>query len=314
LASPSYVYPRGGSLRHLALVGCTASGKSALAVELAKRVGKVEILSGDSMQVYRHMDIGTAKATSKLRGEVPHHLLDLTDPDDDFDVTRWVRAARAALTEIEARGSVALLVGGSGLYVQALLDGLDPPGRWLEIAAQLDAEPDTERLYRRLALLDPLGASRMEPTNRRRIIRALEATIGSGKPFSSFGPGLDKYPPTSWHVAGVWLPRPVVAERISLRLRDMLAEGFVEEVRSLLERPQGWSRTARQALGYRELAAHLESGVPLDQAVVLAESHTRRFSVRQRSWWRRDPRITWYETEENPLAVADAMLRDWKRR
>lgn len=266
------------------------------------------------MQVYRYMDIGTAKATSKQRGEVVHHLLDLTDPDDDFDVTRWACAARAVLADIEARGSVALLVGGSGLYVQALLDGLEPPGRWPEIAAELEEEPDTERLYRRLELVDPLGASRMEPTNRRRVIRALEATLGSGRPFSSFGPGLGSYPPTSWHLAGLWLPRPVVAERISLRLQSMLAEGFVEEVRTLLERPQGWSRTARQALGYRELAAHLESDVPLGQAVALAESHTRRFSVRQRSWWRRDPRIAWYETAENPLAVADAILRDWKRR
>lgn len=266
------------------------------------------------MQVYRYMDIGTAKATEQQRADVAHHLLDLTDPDDDFDVTRWARAARVALAEIEARGSAALLVGGSGLYVQALVDGLDPPGRWPDIAAQIEAEPDTERLHRRLALLDPLGASRMEPTNRRRVIRALEVTLGSGQPFSSFGPGLDTYPPTTWHVAGVWLPRPVVAQRISLRLQNMLAEGFLDEVRSLLDRPQGWSRTARQALGYRELAAHLESGVPLGQAVASAESHTRRFSVRQRSWWRRDPRITWYETNQNPLAVADAMLRDWKRR
>ena len=283
-------------------------------MEIAKRAGSVEILSGDSMQVYRYMDIGTAKATPMQRGEVPHHLVDLTDPDDDFDVTRWAAAARAALAGIEARGSTALLVGGSGLYVQALLDGLDPPGRWPDIAAELEAEPDTELLYRRLELADPLGASRMEPTNRRRIIRALEATLGSGKPFSAFGPGLAAYPPTSWYVAGIWMDRAVVAKRISQRLQSMLAEGFVDEVRYLLERPQGWSRTARQALGYRELAAHLERGVPLEEAVASAESHTRRFSVRQRSWWRRDPRVTWYETPENPLAVADALLRDWRRR
>lgn len=278
---------------------------------LARRVPTVEILSGDSMQVYTGMDIGTAKATPAERSEVPHHLIDLADPGEDFDVTRWVAAARRALAAIEARGSTAILVGGSGLYVQALVDGLEPPGRWPEIAAELEAEPDTASLHRRLSTLDPLGATRMEPTNRRRVIRALEVTIGSGSPFSSFGPGLRRYPPGTWHLAGLWLSRPVVAERITRRLQGMLAAGFVEEVRVLTSRDKGWSRTARQALGYRELAAHVEQGVSLSDAVDLADQHTRRFSIRQRSWWRRDPRIKWFEPPQDPLALADEILRDW---
>jgi len=161
--------------RHLALVGCTASGKSAVGLEVARRLGDVEVVTVDSMQVYRGMDIGTAKPTPAERVEIPHHLLDLADPGEDWSVTRWAALAREAVAGIEARGRRALLVGGTGLYFQALVDGLCPPGRYPAWRRRLEAEGDTAALYRQLEELDPLAASRTEPANRRRVIRALDA-------------------------------------------------------------------------------------------------------------------------------------------
>ncbi|MGI8492062.1 MAG: tRNA (adenosine(37)-N6)-dimethylallyltransferase MiaA [Acidimicrobiales bacterium] len=292
-------------------MGCTASGKSELALALADELGDLEIVTVDSMQVYRGMDIGTAKPSPVDRGRVAHHLIDLTDPCDDWDVTRWCMAARDALAGIEARGHRALLVGGTAMYFQALVDGWAPPGRYPAVVAELSAEADTAILHRRLEALDPLAATRMEPTNRRRIVRALEVTLGSGRPFSTFGPGVSAFPPTPWRLAGVWLPTDVVAERISRRFDAMVAGGLVEEVRALRCRPAGLGRTARQALGYREVLAHLEDGIALDLAMTEAVRRTRGFARRQRAWWRRDPRISWFEAPDNPLAVLPALLGDW---
>ena len=293
------------ALRPVALVGTTASGKSALALALARRRPDIEILSVDSMQVYRGMDVGTAKPTPAERAEVPHHLVDVADPWDDFTLARFVAEARAAVAEISARGRRPLLVGGTGLYVQALVDDLQVPGRYPEVRRDIEADPDTPALHRRLTDLDPVAAGRMEPTNRRRIVRALEVTIGSGRPFSSHGPGLDAHAPSRYHLVGIRLPHDVVAERIAARYRQQLADGFVDEVRRLLADPRGLSRTARQALGYRELAAHIEEGVPLDEAVDLAVRRTRRFARRQASWFRRDPRICWLDAGDHPEGLLD---------
>ncbi|HWE56172.1 MAG TPA: tRNA (adenosine(37)-N6)-dimethylallyltransferase MiaA [Acidimicrobiales bacterium] len=295
----------------MALVGCTASGKSAVALELARRLGDVEIVTVDSMQVYRGMDIGTAKPTPEEQAAVAHHLIDVADPADDWSVTRWADAAAEVIAGIEARGRRALLVGGTGLYFQAVVDGLTPPGRYPAVRAELEAQPDTVALHDRLAAIDPLAASRMEPTNRRRVIRALEVGLGSGRPFSSFGPGLATYPSTGWRLAGVWLPRAVVGRRIGARLQQMVADGFVEEVGRLRARPL--SRTAAQALGYRELLRHLDGGCSLEEAVAEADRRTRSFARRQRVWWRRDPRLSWYGAAENPLAVIPQILGDWTR-
>ena len=297
------------------MVGPTASGKSALALEVARRLGGIELVSVDSMQVYRGMDIGTAKPSPAERAEVPHHLLDLVDPSEDWSVTRFQAAAEEALAGIEARGHRALLVGGTGLYLQAVVDRLAVPGSWPDLRAELEAEAATPSgvgvLYRRLAAADPAAAARIEPANARRIVRALEVTTGSGRPFSSFGPGLDAYPPTRFRMAGVWLPREVVNARIGRRYRQQLAAGFVDEVRGLAARPGGLSRTARQALGYRELLDHLEGNSPLDAAVEEAVRRTRQFARRQRAWFRRDPRITWLGAADNPLATLPALLGDW---
>jgi tRNA dimethylallyltransferase len=290
------------------LVGSTASGKSALAMEVARRLGDVELVSADSMQVYRGMDVGTAKPTAAEQAEVPHHLLDVAEPSEDFNVARFQTVAAEAIAGIEDRGHRALVVGGTGLYVQAVVDGLSVPGEWPELKAELEREPVAD-LHRRLVEIDPLAASRIEPGNGRRLVRALEVTLGSGRPFSSFGPGLGAYPPTTrFRLAGVWLPRSVLAERIAARYRAQLEDGFLDEVRRLQVQ---MSRTARQALGYRELLAHLTGDCTLEEAVAAAVSRTRQFARRQRAWFRRDPRITWLGARENPVDLLPALLGDW---
>jgi tRNA dimethylallyltransferase len=265
------------------------------------------------MQVYRGMDIGTASPTPAERAEVRHHLVDLVDPDDDYSLSRFQHDLHLALADIAARGRRALLVGGTGLYLQAAVDDLQIPGRFPKVRAELEADADTAALHTRLVALDPVAASRMEPTNRRRVIRALEVTLGSGRPFSSYGPGLDAYPPTRVRLVGLRLPRAVLDERIAARVDRQLADGFVDEVAALLARPGGLSTTAAQALGYRELAAHLRGSCTLDEAVDQIVTRTRRFARRQERWFRRDPRITWLDADRPPDAlVADlvAVLDD----
>ena len=304
--------------RHLALVGPTASGKSSLGMALARSRPDTEIVTVDSMQVYRGMDIGTAKPTAGERAEVRHHLLDVVEPDDDYTVSRFQADCLAVLADIEARGHRALLVGGTCLYLQAVTDHLDIPGQFPEVRAELEAEIDTAALFTRLEALDPVAAGRMEATNRRRVVRALEVSVGSGRPFSSFGPGLGAHPPLPFPVVALEIDRSLLDVRIERRYSAQLAAGFVAEVERLLARPGGLSRTARQALGYAELLDHLEHGTPLDVAVEHAVRRTRRFARRQQRWWARDPRVEWLPTappagggvDENALAQLSGMLGD----
>lgn len=281
-------------------------------MSVARSLGDVEIVTADSMQVYRSMDIGTAKPTPAEQGGVPHHLIDVADPAEDWDVARFVAEAKRVMGEVESRGHRVLFVGGTGLYLHALVDDFSVPGRWPEVAASLELA-GTAELYERLEQADPAGAARIDPSNRRRVVRALEVVIGGGRAFSSYGPGVGVFPPTCWRLAGVWLPREVVAARVEKRFGAMLEAGFVKEVQALAARPEGLSRTARQALGYRELLSHVEKGVPLGEATELAVRRTRQFARRQRMWWRRDPRVRWFGAAENPLAVLPALLRDWGR-
>lgn len=301
--------------RHLVLVGPTASGKSTLALSLARRRRaeghQVELISMDSMAVYRGMDIGTTTPDAAERALVPHHLLDVVDPDQEFSVAEFVRAVRRVLDELESRGASAILVGGTGLYVQAVVDDLDLPGRHPEVIVELEREPDTRVLHARLVALDPDAAARIEPDNRRRILRALEVTVGSGRRFSSYGPGLDAYPPTPFVLAGVRVPRDVLAERVERRLHEQLDAGFLDEVRAVHARAGGVSRTAAQALGYRELAAHLDGGCTLEQAVEQTVTRTRQFGVRQLRWFGRDPRIRWFDHDGDPSSLLDELDRYW---
>jgi tRNA dimethylallyltransferase len=302
---------------HLALVGPTASGKSELAVEVARALGDVEIVSVDSMQVYRGFDVGTAKPSPAIRAEIAHHLVDVADPAEEWSVARFQAAARAAVAGVEARGHRALLVGGTGLYVRAVLDPLDFPPEDRALRATLEqrgATPDGQAaLYAELTARDAATAARIEPANVRRTARALEVLELTGRPFSSFGAGLDRFGDAVFPVrlAGVWLPRACVAERIDRRIDLMFAEGMVEEV-DRLAAAGPWSRTAAQAIGYHEILAARRGGLAsLDAARDAIAARTRSFARRQRMWFRRDPRITWYATSGNPGSLLPALLADW---
>jgi len=304
---------------HLALVGPTASGKSALALGVARVLDDVEIVSMDSMQVYRGMDIGTAKATKEERLEVPHHLIDVIEPSEQWSVQRFQAMARAAVTDIERRGKRALLVGGTGLYVQAVIDDLRFPGEDLDLRAELEARTadpgGVAAAYAELERADPDAAAKIDPHNVRRIVRALEVIRLTGRPFSSFGPGIQRYGPTAFpvEIAGVWIPRDALAARITDRFAAMRGAGLVEEVEALGRRGE-ISRTARQAIGYKEILGYLGGGEPsIDAALDAAIRRTRSFARRQRMWFRRDPRITWFGVAEKSERLLPALLASWSR-
>jgi len=277
----------------LALVGPTASGKSDLALALAPALG-AEIVSVDSMLVYRGMDLGTAKPTPEERARVPHHLLDLAEPSERFTVARFQASARRALVRV-ARP---LLVGGSGLYFRAVVDDLSFPPEDPVVRASLEAEADdlgADELYRRLAETDPVAAARIEPGNVRRIIRALEVTAISGAPFSSFAAEWDRYDGTRVRAAGIRIDRGILSRRIGERVLWMLERGWLDEVRALIEHGFGAWLTATQAIGYAELAEHLEGRLSLDEAAELTVKRTKELARRQIAWFRRDPRIRWFD-------------------
>lgn len=293
----------------MAVIGPTASGKSSVAMAVAESAGDVELISVDSMQVYRGMNIGTAKPSVADQARVPHHLIDLVDADQEFAVAEFQRAHSLVLADIARRGRRALLVGGTGLYHRAVVDGLDLPGEWPQVRDRLWAEAEQAglaTLYGRLTDLDPRAAAKIEPNNARRIVRALEVCEGSGKPFSSFGPGLGAYPPSPVAQIGLRWDRATLTERIARRVRRMMSDGLLEEVRDLAE--VGLSRTAAQALGYKELLAHLDGSISLDTAVEQVIVRTRQFAVRQLRWFGRDPRVRWVDIEHDPVAEAVAIV------
>ncbi len=293
----------------LCILGPTASGKSGVAMAVAETLGNVELVSIDSMQVYREMNIGTAKPTADEQARVVHHLIDLSDPADDFAVSMFQQAWRTVAADIAERGCTPLLVGGTGLYLRSVIDAFELPGVYPEVRADLDARAhDLPALFAELLRLDPLAASRMDPNNDRRVLRALEVTLGSGRPFSSFGPGMEDYPDVPFKLLGLRLDRDVMIERINARYEVQMHNGFLDEVRSLTERDRPIGRTARQALGYRELLSHLEDGVPLDDALETARVRTRRFARRQMKWFERDPRIEWIDIDQSGEVNHDAAI------
>lgn len=301
----------------LVVLGPTASGKSDVAMAFARETPGAEIVAVDAMQVYRRMDVGTAKPTPADRAEVPHHGLDLVEPSQDFALPEFLAAVRRSIDDIAARGGLPVLVAGTGLYLRAITDPMDVPGTWPEIRDVLEARVASEgapALHAALARVDPVAAAKMEPTNTRRIVRALEVCEGSGRPFSSFGPGIDTYPPIAFHMIGLRWPRPRLAQRISERVHRMVDGGLVDEVAGLLHEPAGLSRTARQALGYKELIDHLDGRSSLDDAIERVITRTRQFAVRQERWFRRDPRVGWIDVAEDPVAELLPILRDWRAR
>jgi tRNA dimethylallyltransferase len=274
--------------------------------------GNTHIVVCDAMQVYKRMDIGTAKPTTEDQQLVQHHCIDLVAPSARFTVSDYQKDARAAVAKVHELGANALVVAGTGLYLTSLIDELSFPGEWPVVRAELQREPDVTALYRHLKALDPVAAKNIERSNRRRIERALEVCIGSGKPFSDNAPGTGAYPDNGVVQIGLLWPRDVLVKRVESRVKAMLQRGFLEEVVQL-RKDGAMSQTARQALGYAELNRHLDGRCTLDQAVGDIVIHTRQFAVRQERWFRRDPRISWVHIEKDPVAEIAPILAEHLR-
>jgi tRNA dimethylallyltransferase len=292
------------------LVGPTAVGKTARAIELAQRF-EGEIVSADSRQIYRGMDIGTAKPTRDEQAQAPHHLIDIVNPDEPFTLARYQDDAYTAIDNILARGKQPFLVGGTGLYVRAVVEGLRiprvPPND--DLRAQLAAQ-DGAALYKRLRSLDPDAAARIDPRNVRRTIRALEVCLTTGARFSELG----KATPPPYHVTQIGLTssRPELYARIDARIDRMMAQGLVTEVETLVAQGYGRELPSMSGLGYRQIGEYLRGEAPLDAAVANIRRATRDFVRRQYAWFRlRDEGIHWYESAR--FAEIDAFINAVKR-
>jgi tRNA dimethylallyltransferase len=280
----------------IAVVGPTATGKSALAVRLARALGG-EVINADSMQLYRGMDIGTAKLAADERQGVPHHLLDVWDVRQTANVADYQRLVRSVIEDVTGRGRVPILAGGSGLYIRAALEDLSFPGTDPAVRERLEAElarDGAASMYARLAGLDPGAAAAILPSNGRRIVRALEVIEISGGPFIATLPAYESSRRAVQ--VGLRVPRAEVDRRIAARVDAMWQDGFEEEVRRLDRQGLREGRTASRALGYAQMLRHLAGEWALDRAREETVRATRRFARRQESWFRRDPRITWLDT------------------
>jgi tRNA dimethylallyltransferase len=293
----------------VAIVGPTATGKSALGIAIAKHIGG-EVINADSMQLYRGMDIGTAKLTDAERDGVPHHLLDIWDVTQTASVADYQRQARTRVDELLERGVTPVLVGGSGLYVRAVVDLIEFPGTDPEVRAAL--EEDLERvgpqeMHRRLAAVDEVTAAALSPLNGRKIVRALEVIAITGGPFTSALPSYDECRYATTHI-GLDLDTEALDDRLERRVSLMIEAGFEDEVRRLDARGLREGVTASRALGYAQLLAVIDGRLDLPAAQADTVRATRRFVRRQRSWFRRDPRITWLDAVDDPLTTALKMI------
>jgi tRNA dimethylallyltransferase len=291
------------------IVGPTAAGKTELALRLASALGG-EIISADSRQIYRHMDIGTAKPTPAERAQVPHHLLDIVDPDRVITLAEYQSLAYDAIAHVHARGHLPFLAGGSGQYVRAVIEGwgIPPVAPDLELRGRLEAFVRAEgaaALHERLTSLDPAAAARIDYRNVRRVIRALEVCLVSGRPLSELRA---KHPPP-YHVCqlGVTRPRAELYARIDARVDRMIADGLVAEVQRLVDAGYGWDLPAMTGLGYRQIGQYLQGEVTLEEAVVLIKKGTRRFVQQQYNWFRQeDPAILW--VDPGRMAPAEVLV------
>jgi len=287
----------------VAVVGPTASGKSDLGVALAQALGG-EVVNADSMQLYRGMDVGTAKLTDAERRGVAHHLLDVWDVREAASVADYQQRAREVVDRLRAQGRVPVLVGGSGLYVRAVLDRMEFPGTDPEVRARLEAELDAVGsgvLHARLAVLDPAAAASILPSNGRRVVRALEVVEITGAAFTATLPEqVDVYPSVQ---IGLDVPRPELDRRIDLRVERMWAAGLVDEVRGLVGAGLREGRTASRALGYAQVLRMLDGELSEAAAIEETQRATRRFARRQDTWFRRDPRVAWLPHDTNDLTT-----------
>ena len=278
----------------ITVVGATATGKSDLALDLAEHLGG-EIINTDSMQFYRGMDIGTAKLPVEERRGIPHHLIDILDVTAEANVQDFQARARTAIADIRNRGYRPILVGGSGLYVRAAVDHMEFPGTDPDIRARLEAEAAADRwsLHQRLRELDPTAAEKITVNDQRRIARALEVIELTGRAFSAQLPDYQESEPTI-HL-GLSMDRPILHERIAARVELMWDQGWVDEVRSLLEVGLAEGRTASRAIGYAQIRRHLDGELSAAEAKEETIVRTRQFARRQDTWFRRDPRIHWID-------------------
>ena len=298
--------------RVLAIVGPTAAGKSGLALRLAAELDG-EIVSADSRQVYRYMDIGTGKPTLEERAAIPHHLVDVVDPNEEYGLALFLRQARALIPEIHSRSKVPILAGGTGQYIWGLLEGWNvpevPPDQEFRRALEERARAQgAAALHRELAGLDPTAASRIEPGNPRRLIRALEVYRSSPDLFSR-SPRTP--PPFDTVVLGLTLERAALYHRINQRVDAMMGAGWLAEVQGLLGRGYSTELPSLSGVGYRELARHLALETPLEAAVDKTKQRTRRFALQQYGWFRLgDERIRWFEGTSAGLDFAEAYARE----
>jgi tRNA dimethylallyltransferase len=298
------------TVRAIAVVGPTAAGKSDLGVELARRFGG-EVINADAMQLYRGMDIGTAKLSVAERQGVPHHMLDVLDVTETASVAAYQRQTRELMERLIADGVTPVLVGGSGLYVQAVLDELEFPGTDPAIRSRLEEELaalGSDALHARLMTLDPLAATAILSSNGRRVVRALEVIELTGRPFSATMP---KRGEARYGTVQIGVDRDVAEldARVDLRVQLMFEAGLVDEVRSLEAVGLRDGITASRALGYQQVLAHLDGAYDVEAAAAETARATRRFVRRQRSWFRRDQRIAWFDGARPDLADAvDAIL------
>lgn len=301
--------------RLIVIVGPTAVGKSALALQLALRIGG-EIVSGDSMCIYRGMDIGTAKPSLEERNLTPHHLIDIKDPTEPFSVVEFQQLANEAISQINQRGRIPILVGGTGLYIQALLEGyqFSPTGKTplrttLATSNETDQnEAPTEKLYQQLTDIDSVTAARIHPHDRKRILRALEVTTTENRPLSSSKATSLQF---DCLVFGLSMDRQELYRRIELRVDNMVQQGLLAEVTALLDKGLASDATALQAIGYKEFVACIQENLPQETAINLIKQSSRRYAKRQLTWFRRMPYLEWIDlaAEENSESTLAAMYR-----
>ena len=302
-----------GEMPLIVILGPTAVGKTGLAIELADALNG-EIIGADSRQIFRLMDIGTAKPTPQQRAQIPHHLIDLIDPDENLGLAQYQRLAYTTIDETVVRGHIPFLVGGTGQYITAVVEGWTipqvAPNEVLRGALETyAAEHGSEALHTRLQAVDPVAACNIHHKNVRRVVRALEVSIEAGKPISD----LQRKTPPPFRILQYGLTmreKQALLSRADQRVDDMMQQGFLEEVQNLLERGYGRSLASMSGLGYRELSSHLLDGVPLDEAVAATKLHTRDFIRRQYTWFRgHDTGILWQNIEEIHIDQFIATIR-----
>ena len=299
-----------GSPALIVLLGPTAAGKTSLAIEWAEPLN-AEVVSADSVQVYRYMDIGTAKPAREIRGRVPHHLVDVADPDEGFSAARFQIEADRAIRDIHSRGKTALVVAGTGLYVRALTRGLfDGHGGDREVRERLREEArtrGTESLHGRLAQVDPDAAARIHPNDLFRVIRAIEVYLGTGLPISrhhaTHGFAEERYRAL---YLGLDVERSVLHERIDARVEEMMSRGLVPEVDGLIRRGYGLDLPSMRALGYRHVGMYLRGHVSLEEAVLLLKRDTHRYARRQMTWFRAMSEVRWFPGRDSGMVLKES--------